>query len=142
MFSGKKVRGPSLEYLRKQRWPLIGYLGVKAIAIVGQNAGGHAQGHGNYRNQYKSHFDHIAVSQYTLVKARHSKYLLSQNFEGINDYGWWTTAHLQIMRRCDGVLMLPNYLSSKGSLNELVDALGLSMPVFYTLPELKEWLSL
>ncbi len=68
-------------------------------------------------------------------------HLLSQHFDGIQDYTWWCDAMLTLMRRCDAVYMLPKYETSNGAIAELTEALRLEMPVFYNMRELKAWLS-
>lgn len=67
-------------------------------------------------------------------------HLLSANFEGIQDYTWWCSAMLVLMRRCDALLMLPKWDQSNGAVAELTEALNLEIPVFYHLSELKVWL--
>lgn len=68
-------------------------------------------------------------------------HLLTANMDGIQHYQWWCDVTMQLMRKCDAVLMLPNYDRSNGAVAELVEALRLDMPVFYCLGELRHWLA-
>jgi nucleoside 2-deoxyribosyltransferase len=53
----------------------------------------------------------------------------------------WMEGELEILRRCDAVLVLENWKVSTGTLMELVEAQGRSMPIFYSIMELNAWLS-
>lgn len=66
--------------------------------------------------------------------------LIGANFEGLQDYLWWSEAYLTLLRRCDAVFMVPGYERSNGATKEEVEALRLGMPVFYNLQDLKEWI--
>ena len=50
-------------------------------------------------------------------------------------------ATLELMRRCDAVLMLPWWRNSDGARGEYEEATSLRMPVFLSLAELQGWLS-
>ena len=52
----------------------------------------------------------------------------------------WLKGDLEILRRCDGILMLPTYKESKGATAEMQEALTLGMPVFFDHTQLKDWL--
>lgn len=45
----------------------------------------------------------------------------------------------EILRRCDAVFVLPNSAGSTGTQGEIAEANLLRMPVFYTIPEVVEY---
>jgi len=55
---------------------------------------------------------------------------------------FWLAATLETMRRCDAVLLLPNWKRSTGSKAEKAEAIRLGMPVFESQPflALRKWL--
>ena len=53
---------------------------------------------------------------------------------------WWRKADLEILERCDAVLLIPGWENSRGSVMEKTFAQDNSIPVFYTENELREWL--
>jgi hypothetical protein len=53
---------------------------------------------------------------------------------------WWYDATLELMLRCDAVLMLPRWEASRGATNERSAAIGSGMPVFEDLAELTAWI--
>lgn len=55
-------------------------------------------------------------------------------------YRWWIAETLEHMRRCDGVIMTPDWETSNGARGEREDARKRGQPVFLTLPQLKDWL--
>ena len=67
--------------------------------------------------------------------------LIGSHFEGIQDYLWWGEAYMNLLRRCDGVFMVPGYQNSNGAMKELTEALRLEMPVFYSLTDLQDWIN-
>lgn len=52
----------------------------------------------------------------------------------------WLAGDLELMARCDAVLVEPNYGDSEGTAAEIVAARELGIPVFKTLEYLKDWL--
>lgn len=55
-------------------------------------------------------------------------------------YRWWIGETLEHMRRCDAVIMTPDWETSNGARGERDDARRRSQPCFLTLPQLKDWL--
>lgn len=49
---------------------------------------------------------------------------------GVADYEYWIAATLEAMRRCDGVLLLPGWLMSRGAIAERSEAERLGLKVF------------
>jgi len=56
----------------------------------------------------------------------------------------WLKGDLEIMRRCDGVVILPGWQSSEGTKAELAEARKIGLPVFFWRPHsrrlLEQWL--
>ena len=57
------------------------------------------------------------------------------------DYEHFMSNCLDIIRRCDGVLMLPGWIHSPGSRREHEFALAHNIPIFYSMIELaaRKW---
>lgn len=64
----------------------------------------------------------------------------SCDLEDVFGYQWWIRETLLQMRRCDGVIMTPDWESSNGARGERDEARKNGQPCFLTLPQLKDWL--
>jgi hypothetical protein len=62
-------------------------------------------------------------------------------FQGAADDEVWLSGDLEILSRCDAVLLTPDWERSAGAMEERETALNLGIKVLYTLRELDEWLS-
>jgi hypothetical protein len=62
-------------------------------------------------------------------------------FDGAAPDEVWLDGDLELMARCDAVLMTPDFERSTGAKRERNEAFDLFIPVFYTVAEVKEWLS-
>ena len=51
----------------------------------------------------------------------------------------WLAGDLEILRRCDAILMTPDWQKSEGARREHVEAFNRNLRIFYTVPELKAW---
>lgn len=54
----------------------------------------------------------------------------------------WLEGDLEIMRRCDAVIMTPDWERSAGARAERETAIAHGLPVFYGIDDLQEWLEL
>jgi hypothetical protein len=54
----------------------------------------------------------------------------------------WLEGDMELMRRCDAVLMVPGWSDSRGAIAERLHARERGMPVFETLSECAAWLRL
>lgn len=54
---------------------------------------------------------------------------------------FWLEATLELMRRCDVVLMMDTWRASSGARGEHEEALRLGKPVLYSLHDLRAWLA-
>lgn len=61
-------------------------------------------------------------------------------FDKALDDAVWMAGSLELLQRCDGVLLLPTWGESTGSSEERATALELGIPVLHSLTELKVWL--
>lgn len=68
------------------------------------------------------------------TNTRHSHGLLSEEF--------WLDGTLELMSRCDAVIVTPDWGASIGACAEVIKARQLNLPVFETLDALHDWLQL
>ncbi len=52
---------------------------------------------------------------------------------------FWISGTLELMRRCDALVLVPGWEESKGTLGEIEEACRLSIPVFETMRNLELW---
>ena len=64
----------------------------------------------------------------------------TSHFDGLADDPFWLDGTLQLMRRCDAVIMCPGWEASQGATGERAEALRLGLPVLYDIGELRHWL--
>jgi len=62
------------------------------------------------------------------------------HFDGIASDDYFIAATLELLRRCDAVMLLPGWQSSSGTRGELAEAIIRHMPVFESVEELRVWL--
>jgi hypothetical protein len=67
--------------------------------------------------------------------------VIGADMDGTQSYEWWGEAYIQLMRRCDGIFMVPHWESSNGARLEHAEADRLDLPIFYHLSDLKKWLT-
>ena len=60
-------------------------------------------------------------------------------FQGAADDAVWLQGDLELLRRCDAVLLVPGWQASVGACAERVAALAGGLPVFEDLDRLQEW---
>ncbi len=61
-------------------------------------------------------------------------------FQGAASDDIWLEGDLEILRRCDAILLTPDWERSLGASKERDRAIHLHLPVFYELWQLKDWL--
>lgn len=72
---------------------------------------------------------------------------IGAHMAGTEDDTFWLTGTLELMRRCDLVLVLPGYQESQGAMGEIAEAQRIGMPVIMPLDgapgweELRSWLT-
>lgn len=77
---------------------------------------------------------------------------IGAHFNGTHTAQFWIDGTLELMRRCDAVLVLEGWVNSEGTRGEIAEAYRLGLPVFkpgdglvdevnYALRALEEWLA-
>jgi hypothetical protein len=61
-------------------------------------------------------------------------------FGGAADDQVWLNGDLEMIRRCDAIVCVDGWQTSKGSVNEVALAHDMGIPVFETIDEMKGWL--
>ena len=64
----------------------------------------------------------------------------THNFFGTLTDAFWYEGTLELMRRCDAVILVPGWEGSKGVAAELAEARRRGLPVFERIEQLKKWL--
>ena len=92
---------------------------------------------GKYRDQHpyliQEHIDkakELAKKVWAAGHAAICPHLNSINFEGLNTEQHFIDGTLELMRRCDVVLLVPNWKDSEGTKGEIAEAHKLGIPVF------------
>lgn len=62
------------------------------------------------------------------------------NYEAVQPYEFWIGATMELLRRCDALLTVPGWETSKGASGEVDEAARLCMPSFRSLVDLDHWL--
>lgn len=69
----------------------------------------------------------------------HANTMFFQDADGTED-SVWLKGDLEMLRRCDAVMMAPGWHLSSGARAEMVDAQARGIPVFTQLGDLENWL--
>lgn len=64
----------------------------------------------------------------------------TQHFDGLLTAQFWIDGTLELLRRCDAMVLVPNWQSSSGTRGEVAEATRLGLPVFHDVDALKAWL--
>ena len=65
----------------------------------------------------------------------------SRNFDGTLTDEYWLASTMEIMRRCDAVMLVEGWERSTGTQGEIAEALRLKIPVFEHIVGLKYWMN-
>ena len=68
-------------------------------------------------------------------------HLNTAHFQGAGPDDIWLNGDIEMLRRCDGVLMTPDWRRSMGATAEHEFAAQHRIPVFYSIEEVVEWLA-
>jgi hypothetical protein len=63
------------------------------------------------------------------------------SFDRTLDDKFWIDATLELLRRCDAIILVPGWEHSVGACGEKTEAERLGLPVFFAVGELREWLA-
>lgn len=83
----------------------------------------------------------LALEVWRMGAACICPHLNTAHFPGALPDEVWLNGDIEILMRCDAVLMTPDWQRSKGATEERLVALFNFKPVFYTLDALKEYLN-
>ena len=61
-------------------------------------------------------------------------------FQGAAEDDVWLAGDLELLKRCDAIIMTADWTRSHGARAELAFAIAHGLPTFYTVDELKQWL--
>lgn len=64
----------------------------------------------------------------------------SRFFHGTGDEQFWVAGTLELLRRCDAVMVVSNWKDSVGARGEVMEARERNIPVFDSLEALDNWL--
>lgn len=67
-------------------------------------------------------------------------HLNTMHFQGAADDAVWLDGDLELLARCDAILMTPDWQRSSGARAEHDVAQGRGLPIFYDLDRLRAWL--
>lgn len=84
--------------------------------------------------------EELAHKVWSMGAAAVCPHLNTANFQGSLPDSVWLEGDLEIMRRCDAVLLVPGWLGSEGTKAEVALARKLGMPVFDSALDLFNWL--
>lgn len=68
-------------------------------------------------------------------------HLNTKNFDGTKSAEFWYAGTLELLRRCDAMILVPGWETSKGVQSEMVEAHNRNIPVFESVVTLKAWMA-
>ena len=80
--------------------------------------------------------EHLALEVWQAGLVAICPHLNTRNFTGACEREVWIKGDLEILRRCDAVLLVPGFENSQGTLAEVKEAQRLEIPIFYTVDDL------
>jgi nucleoside 2-deoxyribosyltransferase len=83
----------------------------------------------------------LALKVWNLGAAAISPHLNTADFQYAAPDNVWLEGDLEILSRCDAVMLLPNWLKSSGTRAEVEFAIARRIPVFEDLYFLENWLA-
>jgi hypothetical protein len=83
----------------------------------------------------------VAIEVWKLGAAALCPHLCTALFDGVMPDEVWLNGALELLRRCDAVVLVHGWSYSQGTLNEITAAQGLGLPVFDDLAKLNDWLA-
>ena len=102
---------------------------------------------GKYRDKHPYLiWDHINEARYIATEVWQMgavalcPHMNSMFLDGVASEDALVEGTLELMRRCDAVIVCWNYATSVGTLGEIAEAMKLGKPVFYSTAELYKWI--
>lgn len=62
-------------------------------------------------------------------------------FFGVGEEAFWYEGTLELLRRCDAMILVPGWEGSRGVASEIEEAKNLMIPIFERVDELRIWLA-
>lgn len=84
--------------------------------------------------------ERLAFEVWRLGAAALCPHLNTIHYQGSLPDRVWLDGDLEMLARCDAVLLTPDWAQSVGATAERAHAIGVGVPVFYDLDTLKGWL--
>lgn len=84
----------------------------------------------------------LALEVWKLGAACICPHLNTAQFQGAADDSVWLDGDIEILRRCDAVILTPDWSLSSGARAEVAFAYNQGIPIFTLVRDLKEWISL
>lgn len=85
--------------------------------------------------------EELSLEVWRLGAAAICPHLNTHHYQGVLPDYTWLYGDLEILRRCDAMLVVPNWHNSKGTQGEIHFAENLGLPVFYSIGDLIAWLN-
>lgn len=82
--------------------------------------------------------EELALEVWRLGMVAHCPHKNTENFQGVLPDDVWLTGDLEILHRCDAVLLVPGWELSEGTRIEIQEARKWGLPVCTSIEELKE----
>jgi nucleoside 2-deoxyribosyltransferase len=109
---------------------------MKVVYIAGPFRAASAWGiEQNVRHAEELAFDVAHMGAMPLCPHTNSRF-----FHGLLTDEFWIEGTLELLRRCDAVLVVPAYEGSRGTASEIQEAKRLGKPVFFERWALRDWL--
>lgn len=93
-----------------------------------------------HRNVHRAEALAMAVAEAGAMPL--TPHLNTKNFHGTMSEEFWYAGTLELLRRCDAMILVPGWEDSKGVKAEVEEARKRGMPIFERVEELKAWLAL
>lgn len=86
------------------------------------------------------HAEVLALGVWRLGAAALCPHTNTRFFQGAADDSVWLDGDIELLRRCDAIIMTDNWMASVGARAEHNYAETWGIPVLYSLAELRKWL--
>lgn len=90
----------------------------------------------NIKAAWKAGCQVAALGVYPVVP-----HMNTAHMDKIQDWQWWIDATLELMLRCNAVLMMAGWEKSRGARGEEAMAKKVGIPVFYNIADLAGWVA-
>lgn len=109
---------------------------IKCVYVAGKYTGTCHERHANINAAWRFGCEVARVGAMPVIPQANTAHM-----DDLQSVEWWYESTMELMRRCDAVLMIPGWMASKGACKERDEAKRLGLPVFYHTGELLDWLT-